>query len=80
MIEHKIYCDGKPIEYRIIIGDTRYTYYPGRETIFCKTKALGVPPSNHTVDLGSGKLYTSRSHDTATPEWKTIREKFKAFS
>lgn len=80
MIEHKIYRDGKPVEYRIIIGDTKYTYYPGRSSVFAKTKSLGIPPSEVTLDLESGQVYTSRSPQIISSEWKLIRDKFKAFN
>lgn len=79
MLEHKIYCDGKPVEYRITIDSVQYRYYPGKGSVYCKTKGPGVMPCNYLLDLESGKTYSSRGQDDASPEWKIIREKFRSF-
>lgn len=80
MIEKKIYVDGKPVEYRITVGNIEYRYYPGKGSVYCKVKGLGVMPCSYLVDLESGTTYSSRQLNDGTPEWRTIREKFKSFA
>ncbi len=79
MLEYKIYQDGKPIEYRIIVDHVQYRYFPGKGSVYCKTKGPGVMPCIYLLDLESGKTHSSRGCDDASPEWKVIREKFKTF-
>lgn len=78
--EHKIYQDGKPIEYRIVVDQVEYRYYPGKGSVYCKSKGYGVMPCKYLLDLESGKIHPTRGPDDITPEWRVIRDKFKAFA